>query len=33
MTTGIPAKKDVLKKKLIKRFNLPQESTPTHYIG
>ncbi|MDD5181867.1 MAG: PAC2 family protein [Candidatus Nanoarchaeia archaeon] len=33
MTTGIPAKKDVLKKKLIKRFNLPQEATPTHYIG
>jgi len=33
MTTGIPSKKDVLKKKLIKRFNLPQESVPTHYIG
>lgn len=33
MTTGVPSKKDVLKKKLIKRFNLPQESIPTHYIG
>jgi len=33
LTTGIPSKKDVLKKKLIKRFNLPQESVPNHYIG
>jgi hypothetical protein len=33
MTTGVPSKKDVLKKKLIKRFNLPQESVPNHYIG